>query len=114
MNEPRPAMISARPPDSRSTWAKSWKTRTGSSELSTVTALDSRIRSVRGRDCGQRDGRRGHQEVGAVMLADREHVEAELVGELRLLEQLRHALLWADVGVEVGEGGESEFHVGPG
>ena len=47
MNEPRPAMISARPPDSRSTCAKSWNTLTGSSELSTVTALDSRIRLVR-------------------------------------------------------------------
>ena len=47
MNEPRPAMISARPPDSRSSVAKSWKTRTGSSELSTLTALVSRMRSVR-------------------------------------------------------------------
>ena len=47
MNEPRPAMISARPPDSRSSVAKSWNTRTGSSELSTLTALVSRIRSVR-------------------------------------------------------------------
>ena len=47
MNEPRPAMISARPPDSRSSVAKSWKTRTGSSELSTVTALVRRILSVR-------------------------------------------------------------------
>ena len=35
MKEPRPAMISARPPESRSSVAKSWKTRTGSSELST-------------------------------------------------------------------------------
>ena len=47
MKEPRPAMISARPPEIRSTSANSWKTRTGSSELSTVTALESRIRSVR-------------------------------------------------------------------
>src|SRR4051812_37978902 len=47
MKEPRPAMISARPPDSRSTWAKSWKTRTGSSELRTETALDNRMRLVR-------------------------------------------------------------------
>ena len=47
MNEPRPAMISARPPDSRSIVAKSWNTRTGSSDESTVTALVSRIRSVR-------------------------------------------------------------------
>ena len=47
MNEPRPAMISARPPDSRSIVANCWKTRTGSSELRTVTALESRMRSVR-------------------------------------------------------------------
>ncbi len=46
MNEPRPAMISARPPERRSSVAKSWKTRTGSSELSTVTALVRRMRSV--------------------------------------------------------------------
>ena len=47
MNEPRPAMISARPPESRSSVAKSWKTRTGSSELRTDTALVSRMRFVR-------------------------------------------------------------------
>ena len=47
MNEPRPAMISARPPESRSSVAKSWKTRTGSSELITLTALVSRMRFVR-------------------------------------------------------------------
>lgn len=40
-------MISARPPESRSSVAKSWKTRTGSSELSTVTALVRRIFRVR-------------------------------------------------------------------
>ncbi len=40
-------MISARPPEIRSTVAKSWKTRTGSSELSTETALVRRIRLVR-------------------------------------------------------------------
>ena len=47
MNEPRPAMISARPPDRRSSVAKSWKTRTGSSELSTETALVRRMSFVR-------------------------------------------------------------------
>ncbi len=47
MNDPRPAMISARPPDRRSTVANSWKTRTGSAELSTVTALVRRMRCVR-------------------------------------------------------------------
>ena len=47
MKLPRPAMISARPFDSRSSVANCWKTRTGSSELSTVTALVSRMRDVR-------------------------------------------------------------------
>jgi len=47
MKLPRPAMISARPPLRRSTVANSWKTRTGSSELSTLTALVSRMRDVR-------------------------------------------------------------------
>ena len=47
MNEPLPAMISARPCERRSTVANSWNTRTGSSELRTLTALVSRIRSVR-------------------------------------------------------------------
>src|SRR5215207_5069264 len=40
-------MISARPPESRSRVAKSWYTRTGSSEDRTVTALDRRTREVR-------------------------------------------------------------------
>jgi hypothetical protein len=40
-------MISARPPDSRSSVAKSWKTRTGSSELKTDTALERRMFRVR-------------------------------------------------------------------
>ena len=40
-------MTSARPLESASTVAKRWKTRTGSSELSTVTPEASRIREVR-------------------------------------------------------------------
>ena len=64
------------------------------------------------RDRGQGDGGRGDEEVGAVMLADREHVEPELVGELGLLEQVAHPLLGADARGEVGEGGKSKFHDG--
>ena len=45
------------------------------------------------------------------MLADREHVQAELVGELCLLEQVAHPLLRGDARGEIGEGGESKFHV---
>ena len=44
MKEPRPAMISARPPEMRSTVANCWKTRTGSSDESTVTALETYLR----------------------------------------------------------------------
>ncbi len=44
------------------------------------------------------------------MLADREHVQSELVGELSLLEQIAHPLLGGHAGGEVGEGGESKFH----
>ena len=110
MNDPRPAMISARPPDSRSSSANCWNTRTGSSELSTVTALDEADALRPGGNRGEGDCRRGHEEVGAVVLADREHVQAELVGELRLLEQVAHPLLGGDARGEVGEGGKSKFH----
>ncbi len=47
MNEPRPTSSSARPEETRSSVAKSWKVRTGSAELRTMTAGLSRIRSVR-------------------------------------------------------------------
>ncbi len=86
-------MISARPPEIRSTSANCWKTRTGSSELRTVTALERRMLLGDRRDGAERDGGRGDEEVRAVVLADREHVEPELVGELGLLEQVAHALL---------------------
>jgi hypothetical protein len=45
-----------------------------------------------------------------VVLADREDVEAELVGELGLLEEVAHPLAGADASREIDEGGESEFH----
>jgi hypothetical protein len=64
------------------------------------------------RDRGQRDRRRGDQEVGTVVLADGEHVEAQLVGQHCLLDQVAHPLLGGDPGAQIGEGGESKFHVG--
>src|SRR4028118_2336459 len=107
-------MISARPPETRSRVAKSWKTRTGSSELSTVTALLRRMFSVRvaaasapagegtaqsgrggaradvlrGRGGRERRGRRGDGVVRAVVLADAEDVEADRVRQLYLLDEL--------------------------
>ena len=68
------------------------------------------MRSVRAAIAASGDGGRGDREVGAVMLADREHVESELIGQLGLLEQIAHPLLRADARAEVREGGESEFH----
>ena len=117
MNEPRPAMISARPPESRSRVENCWKTRTGSSELSTLTALVSRIRVRPLGDRSERDRRRGDGEVGAMVLADPEDVETDLVGERRLLDQVAQALRGRDrpsrgrVGRELREGVETEFHV---
>jgi hypothetical protein len=43
VNEPRPTISSARSLESRSRVTKFWNTRTGSAELSTLTALDSLI-----------------------------------------------------------------------
>ena len=96
MNEPRPAMISARPPESRSRVAKCWKTRIGSSELITLTALvEPDAARPRGARC-EHDRGRGDGEVGAVVLADAEDVEADLVGELDLLDEVAQPLLRAD------------------
>ena len=42
-----------------------------------------------------------------MVLADGEQLEAELVGETRLLEQVAHPLLGTDAAREVGEGDEA-------
>ena len=95
--------------------AKSWKTRTGSSELMHRDgAGEADALGARGRR-GQHDGGRGDGEVGAVVLADAEDVEADLVGELDLLDQVAQALLRADDGPDavrraLSEGVDAEFH----
>ena len=110
MNEPRPAMISARPPEMQVELGEVLE------DADRVVGAEHGDRAREadplgpGGDRGQHDRRRGDEEVGAVVLADGEHVEAELVGQLGLLEQVAHPLLRADAGGEVGEGGESEFH----
>ncbi len=88
MNEPRPRMTSARPFDIALSVEKRWKTRTGSSELSTVTAEPSRIRLVRAGDRGEHDFGRRDGEVGAVVLADADEIDAELVGEHGLADHV--------------------------
>lgn len=85
-------MISARPPDSRSTVANCSQTRTGSSELSTVTELVSRMRLVFSAAAASRMAGAVRDEVAAVMLADAEHVEPGLVSNLCHLDRLAHPL----------------------
>ena len=57
-----------------------------------MTALVSRIRCVRAGRCGEHDGRRRDGEIRPVVLADPEHVEPDLIGELDLLEQVPQPL----------------------
>ena len=96
--------------------ANSWNTRTGSSELSTVTALVSRMRSGARRGGGEHHRRGGDGEVGPVVLADAEHVQADLVGELDLLQEVGQPLLGAGraagrrVPQDVAEGVDAQFH----
>ena len=116
MNEPRPAMISARPPESRSSVAKSWNTRTGSSELSTRDRArePDALRALGRRR--EHDRRRRDGEVGPVVLADAEHVEPDLVGELDLLDEVAEALRRSQrlardrVGRELRERVDAELH----
>jgi hypothetical protein len=62
--------------------------------------------------------RRGDREVRTMVLAEAEHVQADLVGELDLLDQVAQALLGADrparvwVGGQLGEGVDAKFHEG--
>ena len=96
MKEPRPATISARPLEMRSSVANSWKTRTGSAALRTVTAVVRRMFLVRAAAAARMIGGRGVEVFGAVMFADAEDVEADLVGEFDLFEEMGDALRRGD------------------
>ena len=67
-------------------------------------------------DRGEGDGGSRHGEVGAMVLADAEHLEAGLLGQLGLLDQLAQPPLGRDrapgVGVrrELGEGVDADLH----
>ncbi len=88
VNEPRPRITSARPFEAASTVEKRWKTRMGSSELSTVTAEPSLIRVVRLAIAASTVLGRRHREVGPVVLAHAEKVDAQPVGQHRLLDDV--------------------------
>ena len=59
---------------------------------------------------GQRRRRRGDQVVGTMVLAEGEELQAEVVGELRLFEEIAHPLLRADARVQVGKRDKTEIH----
>jgi hypothetical protein len=90
--EPRPATISARPCEIRSRVANSWKTRTGSAALRTVTALVRRMLFVRVGRRAQNDDRCGIKEFGPMVFANAEHIQTDFVGEFHLFQQILHAL----------------------
>ena len=119
MKEPRPTMISARPSLRLSSVANCWKTRTGSSELSTDTALVSRMRLVRVDGRRQRNGGRRGGVVRPVVFAEAEDIEADLVGQRDLLDQVAQPLGRADpslgrrIGADIAESVEAEFHARP-
>ena len=111
MKDPRPTMISARPPERRSTVENSWNTRIGSSELSTVTALVSRMRVVRAAAAASTTAGVGDRELGSMVLPDAEHVETDLLGELDLLHEIVQPLLRADLAVaRVREREDADLH----
>ncbi len=92
MNEPRPAMISARPLEMRSTVANSSNTRTGivggkdRDGAGQADVLGARRRR------GEYHSRRGGDEILPVVLADAEDVETDLIGQLDLLHQVSEPL----------------------
>ena len=66
---------------------------------------------ARGAAASEHDGRRGDREVGAVVLADAEDVEPDLVGQLDLLDQVAQPLLRGLIpGSDVGERVDAELH----
>ena len=88
MNEPRPTTISARPSESRSSVAKLWNTRTGSAALRTVTALESRMRFVRAAAAARMTVGAESRKSRAVVLADAEDVEPDLIRELDFVDEV--------------------------
>ena len=110
MNDPRPAMISARPPESRSTSAKLLEHAHG--VVGAEHGDGAGKAYALGLDGGRPEhhGGRGDEEVRAVVLADGEHVEPELVGELRPPPSGRACAARGDAAAQIGECGEPQFH----
>ena len=112
MNEPRPAMISARPSGDQVERREVLEDAHGivggehADRAGQPDALGARGRR------GQHDRGRGDGELRPVVLAHAEDVEPDLVGELDLLEQVRHPLLDGEVRVgQLAERVDAELHL---
>ena len=88
VKEPRPSVTSARPFETALSVEKRWNTRIGSSDDSTVTAEPSQIRLRAPGDGGEHHVGRGDREVGPMMLADAEGIDAGLVGQHAFLDHV--------------------------
>src|ERR1700720_3476549 len=111
MLDPRPRMTSARPPEIAFSVEYRWNTRTGSSELRTVTAEADSFGA--GRDRGEHHVAGRHREVLGVMLANPEEVHAGVFGEDALFDHVANCLgvrgrLAVGVAVAVAEGVQPE------
>ena len=96
--------------------AKSWKTRTGSSVERMVTALVRRMRLVAAAIAAMTTAGEAIGKIETMMLADAEHVEAGLIGELGGGEHFGIALGGGNraagrrIGRDVAEGVDANFH----
>jgi hypothetical protein len=61
-------------------------------------------------DSRERHGGRRDGEVGSVVLADGEHVQPDLVGQLRLLDEVAHALGRVRAAAQVRERADADLH----
>ena len=86
---PRPAMISARPPEIRSTVAKSSKTRTGIRRAQDGDRARQADALGHRRNRRQYDGRGRDRHIQPMVFADRKNIETRRIGKLRCSKDLR-------------------------
>ena len=119
MNEPRPAMISARPPEMQIEGGELLidahrivrrQHRDGARQANALRARGGR---------GQRHRRRRHRVIRPMMFAEPEHIEPDAIGEFDLLDDVGEGLVDIDrlagrgIAPGLDEGVSAELHEGP-
>ncbi len=95
MNDPRPRMTSARPPDTAFSVENRWNTRTGSSVDSTVTAVPRRMRFGPPAIAASTISGEEIAKSGRVMFPKTDEIDAQLVRQHRLLHHVAQDLVHA-------------------